>query len=329
MRNWTVILLLTASLHGLHSVQARQKPTIPPTDKSKPTKESSLKAIWAEFQVAVQAGKLSQDQANVAMAAVKKALLTDEKGQKKAGVEQPIDDRTTSLETLRELSKTLPKTSTGEDEEGPAATGLFGWAANATHRFMDNSHKGEPRKIHGISFRLDYRDHNTIGRTWDKVKIRIAHGDWKSIQHNKSKEFKLKDDAILAFDKAWSFPTLKGFPVLKPDVWGGPQNCLNFQFDKPFAYNGKDAIFVEFVFEGGKAEDGRNWEGDLPYGFEYYLDSMPSVGGWRMVEENARKGGLYQGKARVEAVTSYTAGGQSVWTTAPKGMPFLKWDFKK
>ena len=90
-------------------------------------------------------------------------------------------------------------------------------------------------------------------------------------------------------------------------------------------YNGKDAIYVEFTFSGGKTEDARKWEGDLPYGFEYYLDSMQQIGGWRMAGEAK---GLYL-PPRVEAVVSYTAGGQSVWTSSAKGMPYLNWDFRK
>ncbi len=81
---------------------------------------------------------------------------------------------------------------------------------------------------------------------------------------------------------------------------------------------------MEFTFDGGKTQDGRKWEGDLPYGFEYYLDSMPEMGGWRVAEKPR---GIYR-SPRVEAVVSYTAGGQSVWTSAAKGMPYLKWDFK-
>jgi len=229
-----------------------------------------------------------------------------------------------SLEEMRKLSASLPTTSTAGDEEGPVATGFFGWAAEATHRFMDNSHQGEPRLIEGLSFRLDYRDHDTIGRSWENVSIRIAHGQWSSIKYNASEDFELVDDPVVVFSKAWSFPTLKGYPLTKPAEWGGPQNALNFRFDKPFEYNGKDAIYVEFTFAGGEAEDGRQWEGDLPYGFEYFLDSMPAEGGWRIAEKPV---GLYRAP-RVEAVVSYTAGGQSVWTSSPKGMPYLKWDFQ-
>lgn len=249
---------------------------------------------------------------------------SSKKGQSKAGP-RGADYKVSSLAAQKELSKHLPTTSTGDDREGPVACGFFGWAAAATHRFMDNSHQGEPRLIEGLSFRLDHRDHDTIGRSWDNVTIKIAHGDWSTIKYNSSRDYELVDKESVVFDKQWSFPTLKGYPALEPAEWGGPQNCLNFRFDKPFMYNGKDAIFVEFVFRGGKTEDGRHWEGDLPYGFEYYLDSMPESGGWRVAEEPT---GIYR-SPRVEAVVSYTAGGQSVWTSSPKGMPYLKWGFRE
>ena len=304
--------------------QATEKYNYALGQQQKPKAGKKSSEFSRQLKELVEAGKLTKEEAmELYKAAIKdqpKALL--EKKSKIPSKKSKLDS--TDLEKLKKLSDSLPLTSTGNDLEGPTACGFFGWAADATHRFMDNSHLGEPREIHGLSFRLDYRDHDSIGRDWDNITVRVAHGDWDSIKYNASKAFKLKDEQQVVFDKAWSFPTLKGFPPLEPAEWGGPQNCLNFRFDQPFNYNGKDPIYVEFIFDGGKTEDGRTWEGDLPYGFEYYLDSMPEAGGWR-VAENPR--GLYR-SPRVEAVVSYTAGGQSVWTSAAKGMPYLKWDFK-
>lgn len=339
-----------------------------PINKSKAdlsADKTALKGLLKELAEAVESGKLTKEEAtekyNYALeqqknspqgkensdfsrqlkSLVEEGKLTKEEALKlyKSAMEagsKPVMDKKSKfpskkskmdpsdLEKLKNLSESLPLTSTGNEMEGPTACGFFGWAADATHRFMDNSHLGEPREIHGLSFRLDYRAHDSIGRDWDNITVRIAHGDWESIKYNASKEFTLKDEQQVVFNKPWSFPTLKGFPALEPAEWGGPQNCLNFRFDHPFQYNGKDPIYVEFTFAGGKTQDGSKWEGDLPYGFEYYLDSMPQVGGWRVAEEPR---GLYR-SPRVEAVVSYTAGGQSVWTSAAKGMPYLKWDFK-
>ena len=296
--------------------------------KNKPAQSKQqkrdLSSFSAKLKTLVQEGKLTEEEGMKLYDSVLEDLDSTPRPRKKGIRGEDYKLPNLDEKARRKLSSTLPMTSTGNDEEGPVACGFFGWAADATHRFMDNSHRGEPRTIHGLSFRLDNREHNSIGRTWDKIEIRVAHGDWGSIDYNASKEFQLQDDTTLVFDKAWSFPTLKGFPTLKPAEWGGPQNCLNFRFDQPFESNGKDAIYIEFVFSGGKTEDGSKWEGDLPYGFEYFLDSMPENGGWRMAEKPS---GLYRAP-RVEAVVSYTAGGQSVWTSAPKGMPYLNWDFK-
>ena len=290
----------------------------------KSTKKSKAKnsRFVDKLQALVTAGKLTEKEAKELYLTVYSGDSSKEKQPNKKS-NKKSDYKTESLKEQQKLSATLPTTSTAGDEEGPAATGLFGWAAKMTHRFMDNSHQGEPRLINGLSFRLDYRDHDSIGRSWENVTIRIAHGDWSSVEYNKSREYKLVDKSRVIFSKPWSFPTLKGFPATKPAEWGGPQNALSFRFDEPFEYNGKDAIYVEFVFDGGKAVDGREWEGDLPFGFEYYLDSMPQSGGWRVAEPAK---GLYR-SPRVEAAVSYTAGGQSVWTSAAKGMPYLKWDF--
>ncbi|XZE55072.1 hypothetical protein SH139x_001063 [Planctomycetaceae bacterium SH139] len=291
-------------------------------DKSK---TPDLSAFTGKLKVLVSEGKLTEAEAKDLYNSVVSGQSSKVRGPKVIGAKgSDYMILGQSLEGQRKLSASLPTTSTAGDQEGPVATGFFGWAAEATHRFMDNSHRGEPRLIEGLSFRLDHRDHDSIGRSWENVTIRIAHGNWSTIKYNASEDFALVDEAVLAFSKPWSFPTLKGFPVTEPAEWGGPQNALNFRFDKPFEYNGTDAIYVEFVFSGGKTEDGRPWEGDLPFGFEYYLDSMPEAGGWRVAEKPV---GLYRAP-RVEAVVSYTAGGQSVWTSSPKGMPYLKWDFR-
>ena len=289
-----------------------------PSIKSKPITAKANSEFVEKLAALVENGKLTKEEAtDLYNSVVKRRTDTPKKGV------NGTDYKINSLDEQKRLQEILPLTSTGDDKEGPVACGFFGWAADAKHRFMDNSHKGEARAINGLSFRLDYRDHDTIGRTWDNITVRIAHGNWSSIKYNASRDFELLDDQATVFNKQWSFPTLKGFPALKPAEWGGPQNCLNFQFDKPFMYNGKDAIYVEFTFSGGTTEDGRKWEGDLPYGFEYFLDSMQQIGGWRMAESPK---GLYL-PPRVEAVVSYTAGGQSVWTSSAKGMPYLNWDF--
>ena len=306
-----------AALYSKKSETSKEKVA---AGKGKELKTEAYPEFIEKLAELVEAGKITKAEAtDLYNSVVKKKVFTPKKGVNGA------DYKINSLEEQKRLQKILPLTSTGDDKEGPVACGFFGWAADATHRFMDNSHKGEARQIHGLSFRLDYRDHDTIGRTWDNITVKIAHGNWSSIKYNASQDYELLDGELTVFSKEWTFPTLKGYPALKPAEWGGPQNCLNFQFDEPFMYNGKDAIYVEFTFSGGKTEDARKWEGDLPYGFEYYLDSMQQIGGWRMAGEAK---GLYL-PPRVEAVVSYTAGGQSVWTSSAKGMPYLNWDFRK
>jgi hypothetical protein len=184
-----------------------------------------------------------------------------------------------SSSVLAQTHMTTP--STGTETEGPAAALIFGWAANQGHRFMDASHAdNKPRSIKSISFRSDYRNHNAIGRTWSKVTVHAAHGDYNSIQYNKSSAYTLKDTRTLVFDKTWSFPALSGYPSLNPALWGGVRNSLTFRFSRPWTYNGKDAIFLEFRFSGGVADNNVPWNGPTPAGFEYYLDSM-HASAWR------------------------------------------------
>ncbi len=162
----------------------------------------------------------------------------------------------------------------GTTLEGPDSTLIFGWAANQGHRFMDNTHVGAKRGLKGVSFRSDYRNHDAIGRTWSNVTVMAAHGDFTSIS-KLSPDYKLKDTPTKVFDSRWSFPALKGTPALNPAAWGGATGALNFRFSTPWAYNGNDAIFLEWQFSGGVADNNVPWVGPTPRGFEYYLDSMP------------------------------------------------------
>ncbi len=165
---------------------------------------------------------------------------------------------------------------TGTTVEGADSAFIFGWAANQGNRFMDYTHTGTKRSIKGLAFRADYRDHNAIGRTWSKVTVLAAHGDWSSIT-KLSPNYTLKDTPTKVFDAKWSFPALKGKPLLNPSAWGGIGGSLNFRFSTPWAYNGSDSIFLEFQFSGGVAANNQPWVGANPKGFEYFLDTMPQA----------------------------------------------------
>ena len=111
-------------------------------------------AVIKRLKQAVDAKEISPEQAKRMVATlknssgkqatsnppVKKSTFIPKKGVK--GTDYKIN----SFEEQKKLQQTLPLTSTGDDKEGPVACGFFGWAADATHRFMDNSHKGEARK---------------------------------------------------------------------------------------------------------------------------------------------------------------------------------------
>ena len=321
-----------------------------------------LEGVWKRLEAAVKAGKLTQEQAEAKMIAIKRSADKKGKAAKQPVDRKGLDARLEAavkagkltreeadakravlkrrLEASRQRQPFLPLDAGAVDEtqpargfttppaavsrEGSASTLIFGWAANATHRFMDSTHQGKPREIRAVSFRLDQREHDAIGRTWSNVILRVAHGDWKSIQYNKSEEYTLTDDPVKVFDREWSFPAVTGRPPLTPASWGGLQNSLTFRFSKPWQYNGRDAIFLEFEFSGGTAHNGKPWVGQNPKGFEYFLDSMPEDGGWR----EARAAGAISYEASiVPAATSYAATSNptdmSAWTAAAKGMPFI------
>ena len=215
----------------------------------------------------------------------------------------------------------------GTATDGPDSTFIFGWAANQGHRFMDYSHTGTRRALKAVSFRADYRSHNAIGRTWSKVTVHAAHGDWSSLQYNKSAAYKLTDTPTKVFDAKWSFPALKGRPAINPDSWGGIRNLLSFRFKQPWAYNGKDAIFLEFRFSGGVADNNVPWVGGTPKGFEYYLDSMPEAmwrgsGANQSFPSKASKGAAacvdsgFKGSGKGKVLASYLTATASLKTGA-------------
>ena len=287
-------------------------------EKDLGTKENpNLDKIWADLQAAVKAGKMTQRVAESKMAGIKRSLQP-------ARNRKPFIPLDAGATVEQQPAGGLTTPPAADAREGSDSTLIFGWAANATHRFMDNTHQGKPRVISAVSFRLDQRAHDALGRTWSNVTVRIAHGDWQSIQYNKSQEFTLADKSVKVFDREWSFPAVKGRPPLTPASWGGLKNSLTFRFAKPWHYNGKDAIFLEFKFSGGTAHNGKPWVGQTPKGFEYYLDSMPEDGGWRKVRTATS---INYEASIVPAATSYAAGGSptdlSVWTAAAKGMPFI------
>ena len=181
---------------------------------------------------------------------------------------------------------------TGTNVDGNDACSIFAWAANQKHRFMDYAHNGTARSIKSVMFRADYRDHKAIGRTWNNVKLLAGHGDYGSIQYNKSTAFKLTSTPTTVFDAKWSFPALSGKPALNPAQWGGVQGSLRFRYSTPFQYGGKDAMFLEFQFSGGVAANNQAWVGNTPKGFEYYLDSM-SQADWRGTPGKGGGGTVY------------------------------------
>ncbi len=167
---------------------------------------------------------------------------------------------------------------TGTDQDGAGACFIFGWSSKMQMRFLDETHSmGTPMSLKASSFSTDYRDHNAIGRTWDKLTLDIAKADYNSASRKNAK-VTLLSAPTRVFDRKWSFPTLSGKPALNPTSWGGPQGSLNFNFSQPWLYDGRDAIFTDYVFTGGVAANAATWGENFTNGFEYYLDTLDAKG---------------------------------------------------
>ena len=123
--------------------------------KTKPAAGAKTKAdldeLGQQLKAAVAAGKLSQAEA---LAKWNKAA-----GAKKRRAARGKAPFLPSTATAPEPDGGLTTPTEAASLEGSASSFIFGWAANATHRFVDDSHHGEPISIRGLSFRLDPRAH--------------------------------------------------------------------------------------------------------------------------------------------------------------------------
>ena len=164
--------------------------------------------------------------------------------------------------------KTTP--TLGSKSEGNHFCTMFGQWASSRYQMVDGSHTGEAFQITQISYRMDDRSHNAhsgAGRTWNKIELNISE---TTKYDNMSRKFadNVTGPQTKAFDSKWSWPTITGKPVLKPDMWGGSKGLLRFPFEKPWLYTGKADILMDFSFGGGIMENKGGWSWPIPFALD-------------------------------------------------------------
>ena len=166
----------------------------------------------------------------------------------------------------------------GLKTEGASRGSSFGRYANARHQNIDNVHKGKAYTITEVAFRLDNWNHSrftAMGRTWSNVKLNVAETDFSKATNSWAANVGTATPSTVYNTKA-DWPTQTGFPIIKPDVWGGLAAKLRFPFSKPWVYTGKNAMLLDYTFSGGSMANNAAWgtttTGSSP-SFSYYLDS--------------------------------------------------------
>ena len=162
----------------------------------------------------------------------------------------------------------------GLPREGGQFAYFPGWYANARYQQVDGMHTGSKAStITQISFRLDNAYHTSytaMGRTWTRITLDISEtSNYAGMSQTWSQNITSTPNRV--FDTKWSWPGQTGFPVLKPDVWGGVKGQLRFPFTKPWGYTGKNEILMDYVFRGGTLANNGFWWGTIGVG--YRLDS--------------------------------------------------------
>ena len=157
--------------------------------------------------------------------------------------------------------------------EGPhSAYGMGGWP-NMRIQQADNTHLNQAGAISQIAFRLDNRSHTyrtAMGRTWSSIKLVMSEQtNFKTMSSTFSAN--TGGSATTVFDRKWTWSTQVGFPLLKPDAWGGLKGQLQFPFAKPWGYSGKNSILADYTFSKGTLANGGTWTSNR--GVYFYLDS--------------------------------------------------------
>ena len=157
---------------------------------------------------------------------------------------------------------TLTTPPGGLQGEGAHYAYLMGIWADMHIQQADDMHSDSKAKvISEVAFRLDNRAHSSAtasGRSWTKITVDVSE---PSTYNSMSTTFASNHGSSVTrvFDSKWTWPSQNGFPLLKPDVWGGIKGQLRFPFSKPWVYTAKGSILADYTFRGGTLANNGTW----------------------------------------------------------------------
>ncbi|MHC4853282.1 MAG: hypothetical protein ACYTF5_14805, partial [Planctomycetota bacterium] len=149
--------------------------------------------------------------------------------------------------------------------------------ANGQSQLLDGQHKGTARTITEIAFRLDNYNYNStygMGRTWTNMTIKMCEGDYNTFSSTIAANRKTPQTQV--FSATVTFPTLSGYPLIKPDLWGGLTSKYRFPFTTKWTYGGTGDILSEWKYVGGTLANKGSWSGST---YKYYRQDAGDTSG--------------------------------------------------
>jgi hypothetical protein len=154
---------------------------------------------------------------------------------------------------------TPPGGLTGEGAHYAYLMGI--WSDMHIQQNDDMHSNGKAKAISEIAFRLDNRLHSSstaTGRSWTNISVDVSE---PTTYNSMSTSFASNHGSsrTRVFDSKWTWPSQTGYPLLKPDVWGGVKGQLRFPFTKPWVYTAKGSILADYTFRGGTLVNNGTW----------------------------------------------------------------------
>lgn len=152
----------------------------------------------------------------------------------------------------------------------------LGGFSSAHQQYGDGENRGKVAVIGAINLRLDYRSHTSTtapGRKWTNVKVSIAEGDVSKFTNTFASN--MTSTPTVVFNSAWSLPTVTGYPLTKPAIYGGLKGEYKIPFTSTWIYTGKTDIVHDWLFMGGTLDNNVTWATNSVR--TYYFDSYTSA----------------------------------------------------
>jgi hypothetical protein len=166
--------------------------------------------------------------------------------------------------------------------EGQYYSYLLGGWTSMRLQSLDGENRGSIASMKEIAFRLDNRSYYSsvgMGRTFSNVTLQLADGDIATMTNNYAGNMKSTPTTVFSASVTW--PTMTGYPLTNPALWGGTTGAYRFPFTTQWLYLGKTDIVTDWTFTGGTLANNYAWTSTLSryYYFDGFGNPNSTVGG--------------------------------------------------